>query len=79
MVASVLVRLLLQKYPCSLIMPDEATEPEPTKEEQKEPKIRDMTPKKDIKAGAADGKKDQKPTPRRTAEIDFMKYLKDVE
>ena len=79
MVVPELVRVLLQKYACSLIMSDETTEPEPTKEEQKEPKIRDMTPKKDIKGGAADGEKDQKPAPRRTAEIDFMKYLKDVE
>ena len=60
-------------------MSDETTEPESTKEAKKEPKIRDITPKKDVKGGAADEKKDEKPAPRRTGEIDFMKYLKDVD
>jgi hypothetical protein len=60
-------------------MANETTEPEPTKKKEKELKIRDLKPKDDVKGGAPDGKKDEKPTPRRTGEIDFMKYLKDVE
>ena len=54
-------------------MPSETTEPEPTKEEKKELKVRDLTPKEDPKGGASDAKKDKKPPPRRTGEIDFMK------
>jgi hypothetical protein len=57
-------------------MANETTEPEPTKKKEKELKIRDLKPKDDVKGGAPDGKKDEKPTPRRTGEIDFMKYLK---
>jgi len=60
-------------------MPDEPSEPEPPKENKKEQKIRDMTPKDDVKGGAPADKKDEKAAPRRTGEIDFMKYLKDVE
>jgi hypothetical protein len=59
-------------------MPDETTESEPTKENEKERKIRDMTPKNDVKGGAPEGKKDEKAAHRRTGEIDFMKYLKYV-
>jgi hypothetical protein len=57
-------------------MANETTEPEPTKEKEKELKIRDLKPKDDVKGGAPDGKKDEKPAPRRTGEIDFMKYMK---
>jgi len=54
-------------------MPNETTEPQPTKEEKKELKIRDLTPKEDKKGGASDAKEDEKSPPRRTGEIDFMK------
>jgi hypothetical protein len=54
-------------------MPNETTEPEPTKEKKKELKIRDLNPKEDAKGGAPNAKKDEKPAPRRTGEIDFMK------
>jgi hypothetical protein len=57
-------------------MANETTEPEPTKKKEKELKIRDLKPKDDVKGGAPDGKKDEKPTSRRTGEIDFMKYMK---
>jgi hypothetical protein len=58
-------------------MANETTEPEPTKENKKDPKIRDLTPKDDVKGGAPNAKKDERPAPRRTGEVDFMKYLKD--
>jgi len=61
------------------IMPDETSEPEPPKENKKEKKIHDMTPKDDVKAGAPDAEKNEKAAPRRTGEIDFMKYLKYIE
>jgi hypothetical protein len=60
-------------------MANETTEPQPTKEKEKELKIRDLKPKDDVKGGAPAGKKDEKVAPRRTVEIDFMKYLKDVD
>ena len=51
-------------------MPDEeATKPEPTKEN----KLRDLTPNDDVKGGAMQGKKDDTHPYRRTGEIDFMK------
>jgi len=51
-------------------MPDEeATKPEPTKEN----KLRDLTPNDDVKGGAMQGKKDDTHPHRRTGEIDFMK------
>ena len=56
-------------------MPSETTEPEPTKEEKKELKIRDLTPKEDKKGGVSNAKKEEKPPPRRTGEIDFMKGM----
>lgn len=52
-------------------MPDETAKPEPTKEKKENLKIRDLTPKDDMKGGAPNTKKDEKP-PRRTGEIDFM-------
>jgi hypothetical protein len=57
-------------------MANDTTEPEPTKEKEKELKIRDLKPKDDVKSGAPAGEKDEKPAPRRTGEIDFMKYMK---
>ena len=60
-------------------MANETPEPEPTEKKEKELKIRDLKPKDDVKGGTPDGKKDQKSAPRRTAEIDFMKYMKDVD
>lgn len=54
-------------------MPDETTKPEPPKEQKKEVKIRDLTPKGDAKGGAAKEEQDEKPKVRRTGEIDFMK------
>ena len=59
-------------------MASETTEREPTKENEKELKIRDLKPKDEVKGGASDAKKDEKPPPRRTAEVDFMKYMKYV-
>jgi len=59
-------------------MADETAEPEPTKEKEKELIIRDLKPKDDVKGGAPAGKKDEKAAPRRTGEIDFMKYMKHV-
>ena len=53
-------------------MPDETPKPEPAKEKKGEVKIRDLTPKSDAKGGAAKGERDEKPTVRRTGEIDFM-------
>jgi hypothetical protein len=53
-------------------MPDETTKPEPAEEKKREVKIRDLTPKSDAKGGAAKGERDEKPTVRRTGEIDFM-------
>ena len=60
-------------------MANETPEPEPTKKKEKELKIRDLKPEHDVKGGAPDGKKDKKPVARRTAEIDFMKYLNYVD
>jgi len=60
-------------------MANETPEPEPTKDKVKELKIRDLKPKDDVKGGASDGKKDEEAAPRRTGEIDFMKYMKYVE
>ena len=60
-------------------MPDETTESEPTKKNKNERKVRDITPKNDVRGGAPEGKKEEKPAPRRTGEVDFMKYLKHVE
>ncbi|HXX42720.1 MAG TPA: hypothetical protein VEI58_10720 [Chthoniobacterales bacterium] len=57
-------------------MANETPEPEPTKEKAKELKIRDLKSKDDVKGGAPAGKKDEKATPRRTGEVDFMKYMK---
>jgi hypothetical protein len=57
-------------------MANETTEPEPTEKKEKELKIRDLKSKDDVKGGAPAGKKDDKATPRRTGEIDFMKYMK---
>jgi len=57
-------------------MANETPEAEPTKEKEKEPKIRDLKSKDDVKGGAPAGKKNGKATPRRTGEIDFMKYMK---
>ena len=62
-------------------MANDTTEPEPTKEKEKELKIRDLKPKDDAKGGAQAGKKEDKEdkaAPRRTVEIDFMKYMKDA-
>jgi len=53
-------------------MPDETTKPEPTKEKKRELKIRDLKPKSDAKGGASERERDEKPTVRRTGEIDFM-------
>ena len=58
------------------IMANETPEAEPTKEKEKEPKIRDLKSKDDVKGGAPAGKKNGKGTPRRTGEVDFMKYMK---
>jgi hypothetical protein len=57
-------------------MENDTPEPESTKEKGKEPKTRDLDPKNDVKGGAPAGKKDKKAAPRRTGEVDFMKYMK---
>ena len=44
-------------------MANETTEPQPTKEKEKELKIRDLKPKDDVKGGAPAGKKDEKRGP----------------
>lgn len=55
------------------IMPNETTEPEATKGREKEVKICGLTPNENIKGDAPPAKKDEKPGPRRTGEIDFMR------
>jgi len=50
-------------------MPDETSEPEPTKKKKREVEVRDLTPKSDAKGGAKEANKDEK----QTGEIDFMK------
>ena len=52
------------------MMPNETSEPEPTKKKKREIEIRDLTPKSDAKGGAPQAEKQTFP---RTGEIDFMK------
>ena len=52
------------------MMPNETSEPEPTKKKKREIEIRDLTPKSDAKGGAT--KTETQAFPR-TGEIDFMK------
>lgn len=43
--------------------------------ERKEPKeLRDLKPKKDVKAGVPIGSKSEKPSTNRSGEIDFMNW-----
>ena len=55
-------------------MPNETSEPDPTKKKKKERKVevRDLTPKSDGKGGATKPNKDKKDTFPRTGEMDFM-------
>ncbi len=53
--------------------------PEPKKDPEarvrREPKeLRDLKPKQDVKGGAPKARQGEKPSPRRTAEIDFMNW-----
>ena len=57
-------------------MANETPEPKPTKEKKKELKIHDLKSKDDVKGGAPADNKDENAAPRRTREIDFMKYMK---
>jgi len=52
-------------------MADREKEPKP-KKENKEEKIHDLPPKKDVKGGAT---KEESSDKRRTGEADFMQYL----
>jgi hypothetical protein len=54
------------------IMPNETSEPESPKKKKREIEVHDLTPKSDVKGGAT---KAEKPAPRRTGEIDFMKGM----
>jgi len=56
-------------------MPNQTSEPEPTKKKKREVEIRDLTPKSDARGGATESNKDQKHASRPTGEIDFMKGL----
>jgi hypothetical protein len=52
------------------MMPNETSEPEPPQKKKREIEIRDLTPKNDVKGGAAKAEKQAFP---RTGEIDFMR------
>jgi hypothetical protein len=48
-------------------------EPE-TKEKKREKELRDLKPNKDVKGGVRSGDGNDKRSPRRTGEIDFMNW-----